>query len=901
MLSSLLKAHMDSLHHSPSSSPSSPGADDTICLDTSIANSSSPIKPSPSMNATVQAPVQANRTIYDMANTMSNIDYYQLDLRAFEQQQLQQLQQQQQQQQQLQQQQLQQLQTQIQLPPQFQHHHDLHPQQQQQHQQQLQLQLQVQLDQSQHQLSTLDDMNKSQNLTTLLSTLPRPPPINMDLPSRASSRMSHNTVNFQGQYLDSRQVALDNEQYEVTKPYFEDFQQQPLSQDLSQLSTFLQPESSGPTQPSHDSLSFSREVARDVKGEEGEEEKKREEKVIDAPAGEEEGSFTQPQNFYNLSAVDPNNSFVYSVSNQSFEGFHDESQQYDEEAFNVFQIANASMESLPVNNQLRGGLHLQDYQHYQHNHYHPHHLNQSFQYHENVPNHYILQVDEAYVQTNSPHALGSLELTPSAQRQLSLPNQDSSGNFDRGVDDDKDEFIPLSSSSSANFHSNFNSTPVPRSTPLRHGSLPTDTPSSNQRPPYAKHSTLHSTPTLLSSQHTNRIVKKSSLSRLNTSSRKNLNMLLQSLITPTESTTSSPLSNAAFNRSLQNLATNPPTYLQQPQSSAPFSASSSAPASASASASIPAPIPASLSAPASAIQLQHPQLPHAEGQHPQTPLQLQSARIPSDSSNSSSTFSRGLPVTNIYRHNESDGSSNSSFYSEPSLLARKNEAKNKDLGTRNLRARKSKANLKSAKEGVKKEVKNVQASSKTERASKKAGASKDRLANGNVIDKNVKGERNEKEEDNEEEEREREPEEERKVVDVVVDAQESYYESFDDDPEYTTTFHQPLDRNLSILYDKAQRASQEGNDRPKKFTRRRLLPRSKKGCWICRIKHLKCNEVTPSCGACDRFGITCDYSDSKPEYVTNPVLREEKLKELAMIRKNFQAQTRVPKGRKKAN
>ncbi|KAF6063114.1 Fungal Zn(2)-Cys(6) binuclear cluster domain family protein [Candida albicans] len=60
----------------------------------------------------------------------------------------------------------------------------------------------------------------------------------------------------------------------------------------------------------------------------------------------------------------------------------------------------------------------------------------------------------------------------------------------------------------------------------------------------------------------------------------------------------------------------------------------------------------------------------------------------------------------------------------------------------------------------------------------------------------------------------------------------------------------------------------------KKHTRRRLLPRSKKGCWICRIKHLKCDEVTPICGGCAKFGLQCDYSSEKPAYVTDKILRQ---------------------------
>ncbi|CAK9683866.1 unnamed protein product [Candida parapsilosis] len=75
----------------------------------------------------------------------------------------------------------------------------------------------------------------------------------------------------------------------------------------------------------------------------------------------------------------------------------------------------------------------------------------------------------------------------------------------------------------------------------------------------------------------------------------------------------------------------------------------------------------------------------------------------------------------------------------------------------------------------------------------------------------------------------------------------------------------------------------------KKYTRRRLLPRSKKGCWICRIKHLKCDEVRPSCGACVRFGLTCDYSPTKPDYVTDKELRQKKLSEITITRKQNQA------------
>lgn len=71
----------------------------------------------------------------------------------------------------------------------------------------------------------------------------------------------------------------------------------------------------------------------------------------------------------------------------------------------------------------------------------------------------------------------------------------------------------------------------------------------------------------------------------------------------------------------------------------------------------------------------------------------------------------------------------------------------------------------------------------------------------------------------------------------------------------------------------------------KKHTRRRLLPRSKNGCWICRIKHLKCDEKRPVCGSCSKFGIVCDYSPQKPDYVLDKNVRKQKLVEISLVRK----------------
>lgn len=73
--------------------------------------------------------------------------------------------------------------------------------------------------------------------------------------------------------------------------------------------------------------------------------------------------------------------------------------------------------------------------------------------------------------------------------------------------------------------------------------------------------------------------------------------------------------------------------------------------------------------------------------------------------------------------------------------------------------------------------------------------------------------------------------------------------------------------------------------KPKKHKRKHVMPRSKKGCWICRIKHLKCDEKRPHCEACRRFGIECDFSDDRPDYVVDNDLRKQKLLEITRKRR----------------
>ncbi|KAK6202408.1 UME6 C6 zinc finger URS1-binding protein-like protein [Scheffersomyces amazonensis] len=122
-----------------------------------------------------------------------------------------------------------------------------------------------------------------------------------------------------------------------------------------------------------------------------------------------------------------------------------------------------------------------------------------------------------------------------------------------------------------------------------------------------------------------------------------------------------------------------------------------------------------------------------------------------------------------------------------------------------------------------------------------------------------------------------------------------------------------VSKDSLIMKDKSKNSSKESvnslssedqNDaeaKPKKYTRRRLLPRSKNGCWICRIKHLKCDEVRPNCSSCLKFGIHCDYSKDKPDYVTDKQLRKEKLEELSTVRKQNQAAFKHQKNKIKSD
>lgn len=56
--------------------------------------------------------------------------------------------------------------------------------------------------------------------------------------------------------------------------------------------------------------------------------------------------------------------------------------------------------------------------------------------------------------------------------------------------------------------------------------------------------------------------------------------------------------------------------------------------------------------------------------------------------------------------------------------------------------------------------------------------------------------------------------------------------------------------------------------------------RSRSGCWICRLRKKKCTEEKPSCVNCSRLNLTCYYDVKKPDFVSDPMKKAEKLKEI---------------------
>ncbi|KAH8166979.1 hypothetical protein CIB48_g1272 [Xylaria polymorpha] len=59
--------------------------------------------------------------------------------------------------------------------------------------------------------------------------------------------------------------------------------------------------------------------------------------------------------------------------------------------------------------------------------------------------------------------------------------------------------------------------------------------------------------------------------------------------------------------------------------------------------------------------------------------------------------------------------------------------------------------------------------------------------------------------------------------------------------------------------------------------------RSSQGCWTCRLRRKKCDEVRPVCAACGGLEINCHYSDTKPEWMDGGVREKEMADELKVM------------------
>lgn len=67
----------------------------------------------------------------------------------------------------------------------------------------------------------------------------------------------------------------------------------------------------------------------------------------------------------------------------------------------------------------------------------------------------------------------------------------------------------------------------------------------------------------------------------------------------------------------------------------------------------------------------------------------------------------------------------------------------------------------------------------------------------------------------------------------------------------------------------------------------KVLIRSRSGCWTCRIRHKSCPEEHPICSQCKRLSLTCDYSPTRPSYMTDPYLNKMKLAQIRIVTRAF--------------
>lgn len=69
---------------------------------------------------------------------------------------------------------------------------------------------------------------------------------------------------------------------------------------------------------------------------------------------------------------------------------------------------------------------------------------------------------------------------------------------------------------------------------------------------------------------------------------------------------------------------------------------------------------------------------------------------------------------------------------------------------------------------------------------------------------------------------------------------------------------------IPLLHTRARAWKLRGRRRPG-----RVLARSRRGCWTCRLRHKACPEDGVPCSACVRLGIECDLSLLRPRYMSD--------------------------------
>ncbi|SCO13360.1 related to C6 zink-finger protein PRO1A [Fusarium fujikuroi] len=67
------------------------------------------------------------------------------------------------------------------------------------------------------------------------------------------------------------------------------------------------------------------------------------------------------------------------------------------------------------------------------------------------------------------------------------------------------------------------------------------------------------------------------------------------------------------------------------------------------------------------------------------------------------------------------------------------------------------------------------------------------------------------------------------------------------------------------------------------------MPRGRRGCWTCRIRHRRCDESSPECKECSTRSITCHgYDLDPPEWMSNDQLLQEELRRIKIaVKENF--------------